>query len=89
VPSNDFSMFLDISVASSSSQPIKDELERYLSDPTVQTNNPMKWWYDNRHLYPTLSQMALDYLSVPCAYQPTHLRQDTLLTLDISHVYRC
>jgi len=27
--------------------------------------NPLKWWHDNRHVYPTLYRMALDYLSIP------------------------
>lgn len=64
---NDFSMFMDISV-DSTSRPAKDELDAYLADPTEMTNTPLKWWWDKRHQYPILSQMAFDYLSVPGAY---------------------
>ncbi|PIL28879.1 hypothetical protein GSI_08925 [Ganoderma sinense ZZ0214-1] len=41
------------------------EIERYLSTGTVKVNNPLKWWTDNAALYPNLSHMALDYLSIP------------------------
>ena len=27
--------------------------------------DPLKWWHDNRHVYPVLYRMALDYLSIP------------------------
>jgi len=27
--------------------------------------DPLKWWNDNCHVYPTLYHMALDYLSIP------------------------
>ncbi|PIL29407.1 hypothetical protein GSI_09459 [Ganoderma sinense ZZ0214-1] len=41
-----------------------DELERYLSIPIEDTANPLLWWADRRALYPCLSCMALDYLSI-------------------------
>jgi hypothetical protein len=25
----------------------------------------LKWWWEKQHQYPTLSQMAFDYLSIP------------------------
>jgi len=43
----------------------EDELDAYLAAPTEATTNPLKWWWEKRYQYPTLSQMALDYLSVP------------------------
>lgn len=42
-----------------------DEVERYLSTAIVKVDNPLEWWTQNAELYPTLSCMALDYLSIP------------------------
>ena len=41
------------------------ELERYLAIPIEDTDNPLLWWAERRALYPRLSRMALDYLSIP------------------------
>jgi hypothetical protein len=30
--------------------------------------DPLKWWNDNCHVYPTLYHMALDYLSIPSKF---------------------
>ena len=43
----------------------KDELARYLATPTEATDDPLRWWTERRTLYPCLSRMALDYLSIP------------------------
>ena len=42
-----------------------DELDEYLFLPIDKVKDPLKWWYVNRQVYPQLSRMALDYLSVP------------------------
>lgn len=42
-----------------------NEIERYLAVPIEDTNDPLVWWADHRALYPRLSHMALDYLSIP------------------------
>jgi hypothetical protein len=44
-----------------------DELEEYLSQPVERLKIPdvMKWWWDKRIVWPRLSRMALDYLSIP------------------------
>jgi hypothetical protein len=34
--------------------------------------DPLKWWWEHRRTYPTLSHMALDYLSIPCEYFDPH-----------------
>ena len=47
------------------------EIERYLSTATLKTDNPLQWWTENAELYPTLSWMALDYLSIPGTYLST------------------
>lgn len=41
------------------------ELEMYLRHKTEKTKDPVDWWRERRTLYPRLSQMALDYLTVP------------------------
>jgi hAT family C-terminal dimerisation region len=45
-----------------------DEVTRYLSTgPEDITNEAvLKWWYERQHIYPNLSQMALDYHTIPC-----------------------
>ena len=43
----------------------KDKLDRYLMDNTLKVDNPIKWWLIKSSLFPSLSCMALDYLSIP------------------------
>lgn len=45
---------------------IADEFDRYCAQDTVKTNRPIDWWRTVGSLeYPTLTQMALDILSIP------------------------
>ena len=50
-----------------------DELAAYLADPCEELDDHevLKWWYNNRHLYPRLHVMALSYLMSPGMYQCT------------------
>lgn len=41
------------------------EFDEYLRHPIENVKAPLEWWYKNRFVYPHLSRMALDYLSVP------------------------
>ena len=43
----------------------KNELERYLQTPVKNVKNALEWWVKNQAVYPHLSWMALDYLSIP------------------------
>jgi hAT family C-terminal dimerisation region len=44
----------------------QDELERFLStERDLNVKDGLPWWVDRKHLYPRLSRMALDYLSIP------------------------
>lgn len=36
-----------------------DELDRYLKDSVVPTENPLDWWLMNRSVYPNLSKLAI------------------------------
>ena len=36
-----------------------DELERYVKDSVVPTENPVDWWIMNRKVYPNLSKLGI------------------------------
>src|ERR1700678_1679552 len=42
-----------------------DELDKYLSQAIEKVRDPIAWWWDHHKVYPRLSAMALDYLSIP------------------------
>ena len=45
---------------------IQDELATYLSTGRdLRIVDGLRWWYEHKHLYPHLSRMAIDYLSIP------------------------
>jgi hAT family C-terminal dimerisation region len=44
---------------------LRDELERYLGMETEQVLDALLWWFEHKKVYPRLSRMALDYLSIP------------------------
>jgi hypothetical protein len=62
-PSNDFTSFGNLSITPLDGE--MTELELYLSQPVENVADPLKWWLTHSHTFPTLSQMALDYLSIP------------------------
>lgn len=44
----------------------QDELDRYLkTDVDCEVGDPLLWWVEHKHVYPRLSRMALDFLTVP------------------------
>lgn len=43
----------------------QDELTEYLLQPLESVRDPIVWWWDHRMVFPRLSRMALDYLSIP------------------------
>jgi hypothetical protein len=58
------SIFANISVGTSAATTLS-EIDEYMNRPVENIVDPLKWWTDNRQVYPNLSSMALDYLSVP------------------------
>ena len=42
-----------------------DEVERYLASPVEDIPDPVKWWVEHRAVFPCLSCMARDYLTIP------------------------
>lgn len=46
---------------------LRDELARYLSTDPEQVKDVLLWWHESNRasIYPHLSRMALDYLTIP------------------------
>lgn len=44
------------------------ELDRYLTADVEHVTDAIIWWHERRHTYPSLSRMALDYLTIPGTY---------------------
>jgi hAT family C-terminal dimerisation region len=42
-----------------------DELKFYLDSDPENVSDPLRWWVSKQNVYPYLSRMALDYLSIP------------------------
>lgn len=69
--------------------PAEDELATYLStDPVQIKGSVLDWWQGKREVFPHLSRMALDYLSIPGAYL-TFSYLFTMLTVSPSYLCRC
>lgn len=47
---------------------LDNEISRYLQAPSESPENVLLWWIEHRKVYPRLSRMALDYLTVPGMY---------------------
>ena len=60
------------SVTSTTSSPaVSNEVDNYFSVPTLpEDEDPLIFWEKNQNLYPTLSQLAEYYLSVPASSAP-------------------
>ena len=63
-PVQGVSLFANFSVGTLAATKLS-ELDEYLNRPVENTVDPLKWWNDNHRVYPNLSSMALDYLSIP------------------------
>lgn len=55
----------DTLLKTSSKAVTHDEIDRYLTTDTEDVKNVLSWWWERKSLYPCLSRMALDYLSIP------------------------
>ena len=47
---------------------LRSELDHYLTADIEHVTDPIKWWYKRCDMYPALSRMAIDYLSIPGNY---------------------
>ena len=61
-PTEDFIDFGNLSVPTAART---HEIDDYLRLLVESVTNPLLWWFNNRFVYPNLSRMALDYLSIP------------------------
>lgn len=52
-------------LASLDSDSTADEITRYLQTAPDRADDALAWWYERRHIFPRLSRMARDYLSIP------------------------
>lgn len=43
----------------------RSEIDEYLALPVEQVKDALMWWYEREHVFPRLSRMARDYLSIP------------------------
>jgi hypothetical protein len=58
---NIFDNLMDITSTPSSD----DELQRYLAADVEDVKDGLMWWHERRSIFPRLSRMARDYLSIP------------------------
>jgi hypothetical protein len=56
---------LDDSLAPKISNFERSEIDRYLSTDVEDVRDPLMWWTEHKTMYPALSRMALDYLTIP------------------------
>ena len=63
-----------------------NELNNYLSQPIEKVTDPIKWWWDHRKVFPKLSGMAFDFLSVPGTFYLMFLFKFSLIMF-ISDIY--
>ena len=86
IPDSGVTSFGDLSVKQPAGR--VSELNEYLRQPVESVRDPLKWWMHKRALYPNLSRMALDYLSIP-GTSPIPLLDLHANPLAFSHLYHC
>ena len=71
------------------------ELDHYLTADVEHITDAIAWWHKHHAIYPCLSRMALDYLSVSGMHYTASLTSVLLLTallatsIDIEHLFSC
>jgi hypothetical protein len=56
-----FDTIMDVTPKSSDD----DELQRYLAADVEDVKDGLMWWHERRAVFPRLSRMGRDYLSIP------------------------
>ncbi|OJA08716.1 hypothetical protein AZE42_07093 [Rhizopogon vesiculosus] len=67
---------------------LSSELDLYLSTDAEHATNPIAWWHERQKLFPRLSRMAIDYLTIPA----TPVDVERLFSrgrLILSHIRNC
>jgi hypothetical protein len=64
--------FADISLGK---RTVHNELDKFLAQPVKDVKDALGWWYKHRQVYPSLSRMVRDYLSIhgECSSQRVHV----------------
>jgi hypothetical protein len=70
---------------------LRSELAEYLSTEPENVKDPLLWWVEMRAVYPRLSQMARNYLSIPGMSTPYSLLFENMMMLCFltSHLHQC
>ena len=65
--SNPFAKLKEFKTTTDAMPGVQDELTRYLARGVerIENDDPLRWWHEQRDIYPRLSRMAADYLSLP------------------------
>lgn len=58
----------------------RDELDRYLADKCVPTDNALQWWIISRNVYPNLAKFAISLHLIPGVFAAI-VSQCLILTL--------
>jgi hypothetical protein len=59
-------MFDDLpTLAAPKASTLRDELQCFLNSDPEFVQDVLLWWFEHRHVYPRLSRMAMDYLTIP------------------------
>jgi hypothetical protein len=61
VNTDKFTDFLDISMDGADDH---NKLDNYLSQPLEKVHDPIVWWWEHQVMFPMLSAMAFNYLSI-------------------------
>ena len=65
-PSKPKNMFDNLpSLSTPTQKELLDKLDRYLSTDPEMVEEVLMWWHEHRGMYPCLSHMTLDYLTIP------------------------
>ena len=64
---------------------------RYLSTDPENVKDVLIWWHERKAMYPRLSRMALDYLTIPGTLFVIHCLFIKLMVpfIFLSHIHRC
>jgi hypothetical protein len=79
------------SLAPPKSTELRDKLARYLSTDPENVKDVLIWWHERKAMYPRLSRMALDYLTIPGTQFIIHYLfiKLTVSFIFLSHIHRC
>ncbi len=71
----------------------QDELDRHLSTDPKNVDDGLAWWNECHVMYPHLSHMALNYLSIPsmllCLYDSPYSYSHLATSVGVGRVFSC